>query len=140
MSIFVIIAILVVLIAIGGAAAYWWMNKSSSSEATTKTTSPTPSTSSSPSSSTPTTTSPPQPSSSSSSNPLDKFTLIENKDFAGNDITGMANVPLDVCANTCNSLPTCVGFVRNKESQACYFKNSMQTSQDEPKGDAYIKK
>jgi hypothetical protein len=51
--------------------------------------------------------------------------LLQGKDYPGNDIE-YYNGPFTDCANRCNSLPNCVGYILHKDNgRNCWMKSAL---------------
>jgi hypothetical protein len=53
-----------------------------------------------------------------------EYTIYDNFDSAGNDISQMKTNGIDGCKTECNTNDQCAGFVFEKGSNICYLKNS----------------
>jgi hypothetical protein len=54
----------------------------------------------------------------------DKYTILQNTNSEGNDLSTLPNSTLDACKSACTEKDTCAGFAFESNANVCYLKNS----------------
>ena len=53
----------------------------------------------------------------------DKYTILQNMDSVGNDLTTSANSTMDACKSACSANDSCAGYAFESGANVCYLKN-----------------
>jgi WD40 repeat protein/uncharacterized protein YecT (DUF1311 family) len=70
---------------------------------------------------------------------LSAFNVFANADMTGGDLRDFRNSTYSDCIGSCQSNPSCAGFVFDKWNNVCYLKRSINTLSLDPRSDSVVR-